>query len=167
MLLSTWVESRRCRVTFVPNAWRMPSVVASNACRPRSWASKRARKLCSVRTLLVLVFCARWASSGVSSRACCHSRLNSNCSSASASVRANISLSRRTPKTVATGWLGRPVASQYKDANCASSISGKARARKVSAQLACRRRCLAGGTRLRLSNRLRCESFLRNISPIH
>ena len=125
MLLITWVESRRCRLTFVPNAWRMPSVVASKACRPRSWASKRARKLCSVRTLLVLVFCARWASSGVSSRACCHSRLNSNCSSASASVRANISLSRRTPKTVATGWLGRPLSSQYKGANCSSSISAK------------------------------------------
>ena len=160
MLLNTWVESRRCRVTFVPKRWRMRSVVASKACRPRSWASKPARKLCSV-------FCARWASSGVSSRACCHNRLNSSCSSASASVSANISLSRSTPNTVCTGWLGRPLSSQYKGANCASSISGKARARKVSAQLACRRRCLAAGTRLRLWKRVCCGSFWRNISPFH
>ena len=100
----------------------------------------------------------------VSASAWCHKRLNSSCSNASASVRPNISLSRRTPNTVCTGRLGRPWSSQYSGAKRSSSINGKPRTRKGSAQLACNRCALDAGTRLLVSNRLPYGSFLRNLT---
>ena len=82
-----------------------------------------------------------------SRRAWCQSRLNSSCSTASPSVRLNISLRRWTPRTVCTARLGRPLSAQYIGAKSSSSIRGSASFRKTSAHLPSRRLAFFGVTR--------------------
>ena len=96
-----------------------PVRLSLNANRPPSCSINRTRKLCSV-------FWARCASSISSRSAWCHSRLNSNSSNASMSVRSNISLSTSTPSTVCTARFGLPMSGLYIGANRSSSMSTRA-----------------------------------------